>query len=125
MLGERIRNLRKKLGYSQQQLAKKMHLTQGAISQWENNITVPAADQLVSLSEVFGITVDELLKQEQIVSKDSWDVEAAFVDMMQDEKFRVLARGMAKMSPEKRENLLSGFLMMFRSDFDEEGNKKE
>lgn len=47
MLNERIKQLRKQSGYSQMQLAKKLHLTQGAISQWENGLTVPAADQLV------------------------------------------------------------------------------
>lgn len=61
MLCDRIRNLRKQAGYSQQQMAKKLHVTQGAISQWEIGKTVPAADQLVSLAAIFGITVDELL----------------------------------------------------------------
>ena len=56
-LNERIRELRKKAGYSQQQMARKLHLTQGAISQWENGITVPAADQLSALADVFEITL--------------------------------------------------------------------
>ena len=123
MLGERIRDLRKKFGYSQQQLANKMHLTQGAISQWENNITVPAADQLLSLSQVFGITVDELLKQEQIVSQDPWDVEAAFSDP-DDDSIRIMARGMGRMSPENRQKLLDVARTLFAEDFDEKGNKK-
>ena len=124
MLGERIKDLRKKSGYSQQQLANKMHLTQGAISQWENNITVPAADQLLSLAEVFGISVDELLGREAVVSQEPWDADAAFNDMLKEDKFSILARGLSKMSPEKRDNLLSGFLLMFKDDFDEKGNKK-
>lgn len=49
MLNEKIRELRKNAGYSQEQMARKLHLTQGAISQWENGLTVPAADQLASL----------------------------------------------------------------------------
>ena len=65
MLNERIRALRKEHGYSQEQMARKLHLTQGAISQWENGLTVPAADQLMTLADVFGITVDELLGREQ------------------------------------------------------------
>lgn len=124
MLGERIKDLRKKSEYSQQQLANKMHLTQGAISQWENNITVPAADQLLSLAEVFGISVDELLGREAVVSQEPWDADAAFNDMLKEDKFSILARGLSKMSPEKRDNLLSGFLLMFKDDFDEKGNKK-
>lgn len=50
MLNEKIRSLRKKAGYSQEQMARKLHLTQGAVSQWENGLTVPAADQLASLA---------------------------------------------------------------------------
>lgn len=65
MLGERIRDLRKEKGYSQQQMARKLHITQGAISQWENGTTTPAADQLSALADVFEITVDELLGREE------------------------------------------------------------
>lgn len=65
-LNERLRELRKKAGYSQQQMARKLHLTQGAISQWENGITVPAADQLSTLADVFEITVDELLGRDTL-----------------------------------------------------------
>ena len=68
---ERIRELRKKAGYSQQQMARKLHLTQGAISQWENGITVPAADQLSALADVFEISVDELLGRDPGVKKEA------------------------------------------------------
>ena len=71
MLGDKIKDLRKKHGYSQTQTAIKLNVTQGAVSQWENNITVPAADQLSSIADVFGISVDELLgrdtKKEPII----------------------------------------------------------
>ena len=60
-LSERIKEMRKTCGYSQQQIARKLHITQGAISQWEQGLTSPAADQLISLADIFGITVDELL----------------------------------------------------------------
>lgn len=75
-LNERIRELRKKAGYSQQQMARKLHLTQGAISQWENGITVPAADQLSALADVFEITVDELLGRavEQSNDDEAWAI---------------------------------------------------
>ena len=70
-LNERIRELRKKAGYSQQQMARKLHLTQGAISQWENGITVPAADQLSALADVFEISVDELLGRDSGIKKEA------------------------------------------------------
>ena len=62
MLQDRIRLLRKLKGYSQQQMASIINLTQGAISQWENGLTTPSADQLISLADVFGISVDDLLE---------------------------------------------------------------
>lgn len=71
MLSDRLKALRKKRGYSQQQMAQKLHLTQGAISQWENGLTVPAADQLLSLAEVFGVSVDEILRDEQPEEKSA------------------------------------------------------
>ena len=61
MLSDRIRELRKTHGYSQQQIALKMHITQGAVSQWETGNTEPAADQLIALADIFGIKVDDLL----------------------------------------------------------------
>lgn len=127
MLNENIRTLRKRMGLTQVELAERLNVSQSTITSWENGTRRPDLDLLPAIAQIFGVSVDVLIGNNPvpIVSNDPWDVEAAFSDMMQDEKFRVLARGMAKMSPEKRENLLSGFLMMFRSDFDEEGNKKE
>lgn len=71
MLADKIRSLRKAKGFSQEQMARKLHITQGAISQWENGITVPAADQLVTLAEVFEITVDELLGRDPGTKKEA------------------------------------------------------
>lgn len=79
MLSQRIRTLRKKRGYSQEQLARKLNLTQGAVSQWENGLTVPAADQIVALSNVFGITIDELMKDQAVVLSAS-DMPDAITD---------------------------------------------
>ena len=92
MLNERIRALRKEHGYSQEQMARKLHLTQGAISQWENGLTVPAADQLIALADVFGITVDDLLGREQQEippppARD--DVAALMADLSPEEQAQV------------------------------------
>ena len=92
MLSDRIRALRKEHGYSQEQMARKLHLTQGAISQWENGLTVPAADQLMALADVFGITVDELLGREQQETPPPQardDVAALMADLTPDEQAQV------------------------------------
>ena len=98
-LNERIRELRKKAGYSQQQMARKLHLTQGAISQWENGITVPAADQLSALADVFEITVDELLGRtaEQPPEDEAWAIRER---LRRDPAYRLLFDAADNASPE-------------------------
>ena len=76
MLNEKLRVLRKKAGYSQEQMVRKLHLTQGAISQWENGLTVPAADQLASLASIFGISVDDLLEIEKPDTSFKYEAES-------------------------------------------------
>jgi transcriptional regulator with XRE-family HTH domain len=106
MLSERIRALRKEHGYSQEQMARKLHLTQGAISQWENGLTVPAADQLITIADVFGITVDELLGREQQETppppaRD--DVAALMADLTPEEQAQVIQYGEFLKSTRKSE----------------------
>ena len=99
MLADKIRSLRKAKGFSQAQMARKLHITQGAISQWENGITVPAADQLVTLAEVFEITVDELLgrDQEQPEEDEAWAIRER---LRRDPAYRLLFDAADSASPE-------------------------
>ena len=46
-----IKENRKKLGWTQKQLAKKIHTSQQAIARWENEVTEPRTDNLQALSE--------------------------------------------------------------------------
>ena len=57
-----ITEQRKKKKITQGQLAEKLGVTQGAVSQWENGLSFPDVRLLVKLSEVLDCTVDELLK---------------------------------------------------------------
>lgn len=61
MFGERIRKSRKAKGLSQEQLARKLHVTQGAVSQWEKELTRPDFDLLDALAEALDTTVSYLL----------------------------------------------------------------
>ena len=76
MLNERIRRLRKERGYSQEQMARKLHVTQGAVSQWENGVTTPSADQIAALADLFGITTDTLLGRPAFIPDDDdiWEL---------------------------------------------------
>ena len=59
-----IKELRLAAGLTQEQLAKKMGLDQGAISHWERGKTSPLRKYHKKLAKVLGCTVDDLLKEE-------------------------------------------------------------
>lgn len=61
MLGKTIKELRTERGYTQQELAKQIGVTQGAIYFWEKEINEPTAGYLLKLSKTLGVTLDELL----------------------------------------------------------------
>lgn len=61
MLSEKIYELRRKCGLSQEQLAEKIGVSRQAISKWEGGLSTPELDKLKALSEFFDITVDELV----------------------------------------------------------------
>lgn len=63
-LGEKIRELRIKNNLSQEDLASKLNVSRQAISKWEQDITLPDTNNLILLSKLFGITLDELVNQD-------------------------------------------------------------
>ena len=63
-LGETIYRLRTKAGMSQDALAGALDVSRQSVSKWENNAAVPDLDKLIKLSEVFGVTLDELVGRE-------------------------------------------------------------
>ena len=60
-LGERIYKLRTEKGMSQGDLADALDVSRQSISKWETNGSVPELDKLVKLSEIFGVSLDELI----------------------------------------------------------------
>ena len=60
--GEKIACERKKLGLTQQQFADKLGVTRQAVSRWESDIAFPETDTLIAMSELFGCSIDYLLK---------------------------------------------------------------
>ncbi len=63
-LSESIQFNRKKLNISQEELGKMLYVSRQTVSMWENGQTAPTIDNLVRLSEIFSVTVDDLLKGE-------------------------------------------------------------
>ena len=62
-VGERIRELRKNLGYSQQEVAQKLGLHRPSISQIEHGERELSAEELTKLSEFFGVTLREIVSE--------------------------------------------------------------
>ncbi len=55
---------RKKTGLTQMQVAKEIDVTQPSVSFWESEISNPKAYHLCKLAALYGVTVDELLKED-------------------------------------------------------------
>lgn len=61
---EKIITFRKKLGWSQEDLAEKMNVSRQAISRWENGTALPDAQNVLQLSKLFDVTTDYLLNDD-------------------------------------------------------------
>lgn len=61
MTANRLQQLRKENGYSQEVLAEKLGLSRQSVSKWERGESSPEIDNLIALSKIYGMTVDELL----------------------------------------------------------------
>lgn len=59
--GEKIYQLRKKVGISQEELAQQVGVSRQAISKWERDEAIPDADKIILLSSIFSISTDYLL----------------------------------------------------------------
>lgn len=65
-IGNFIRQLRKEAELSQYQLADKIPISRQAVSKWERGETIPDSSTLLRLSEIFDVTINELLKGERL-----------------------------------------------------------
>ena len=64
MLGERIKGLRIAFNYSQVNLADKLGVTKQSISNWENGNIIPSVEMLLKIANVFSVTTDYLLGED-------------------------------------------------------------
>lgn len=59
---EKLIKLRKEMGLSQEELGNKLNVARQTVSKWELGETTPEMDRLIKMSEIFNITLDELIK---------------------------------------------------------------
>ena len=61
MLGKRIAEIRLKQGWSQAELAKRLHISPSTVGMYEQGRREPSIDALTAMSEAFGVTIDYLI----------------------------------------------------------------
>ena len=61
ILAEKMIRLRKKAGWSQEELAAQLGVTRQSVSKWEGAQSVPDVDKVLQLSRLFGVSTDYLL----------------------------------------------------------------
>jgi len=64
IFADKLIQLRKKSGWSQEELAEQMNVTRQSVSKWEGAQSIPDLDKIIRLSELFGVSTDYLLKDE-------------------------------------------------------------
>lgn len=65
---QKLQELRKRRGLTQEELAKKLFVSRTAISKWESGRGYPNIDSLKAIAALFSVTVDELLSGEELLS---------------------------------------------------------
>ena len=67
---ERLLDLRKKNGWSQEELGYKLDVSRQTISKWESGQTTPELEKLRNLAKIFEISVDELISEEELIKEE-------------------------------------------------------
>ena len=78
-IADRLVKLRKKYGYSQEELADKLGLSRQAVSKWERAEASPDTDNLICLAKLYGVSLDELLATDE-------DIDTIVEEQVKDNK---------------------------------------
>lgn len=65
LFGTKLKEEREQRGWSQEYLAEKIHVSRQSVSKWETNKNYPNIEIIIDLSNLFGITIDELLRSDK------------------------------------------------------------
>jgi transcriptional regulator with XRE-family HTH domain len=66
---EKLKSIRKQAGMSQEQLAEKLGVSRQAVTKWETNAGISDIENMMAISGLFGISIDELLSNEKVRNK--------------------------------------------------------
>ncbi len=65
IFSERLKEEREKRNWSQSDLSEKIHVSRQSVSKWETGKNYPSIEIIIHLSDLFGITIDELLRSDE------------------------------------------------------------
>lgn len=71
IFAEKLKTIRKQAGMSQEQLAEKLGVSRQAVTKWETDAGVPDIENIMAVSALFGISIDELLSNEKGLKKQA------------------------------------------------------
>lgn len=69
VFGEKLKGMRQTKGWSQDELAEKLFVSRQSVSKWENNQNYPSIEIIIKISDLFGVTIDELLRSDEELTK--------------------------------------------------------
>ena len=99
ILADKIITLRKKTGWSQEELASQLGVTRQSVSKWEGAQSVPDLDKVVQMSRLFGVSTDYLLKdeleEEEFVESEADEAPLRRVTMEQAARYLALRKACA------------------------------
>ena len=128
LLAEKITNLRKKLGWSQEELAHQLQVSRQAVSKWESGMSIPDMNKIISMSRLFGVSTDYLLMDEveeyhkdgEMIAPKDYDEELKSISLEEANKFMDLKENFAgKLAGSVMAYILSPVVMIVLAAFAE------
>lgn len=122
ILADKIIMLRKKNGWSQEDLAEKMGVSRQSISKWESTGSIPDLNKILELAKIFGVTTDYLLKDdvESIDYSDEDELAVKTVTMETADRYmNVMARNAYKIANGVTLCILAPVLLIFMAGYSE------
>ena len=105
MLKDNLKTLRKNKGLTQEELSVKLNVVRQTISKWESGLSVPDAEMLISISEVFETPVSEILG-ENIEEKEKNDIKVI------SEKLEVINEQLSMKQKQTRKRTINFLIIM-------------
>ena len=107
---EKLQKLRKEHNITQEGLADKLNVSRQAVSKWESGSAYPDMEKLISLSRIFNISLDDLVNDKELVSKEKCVKKMDFKDMIDNDAallMEEIQRVTARKTAELEEKIIS------------------